>query len=71
MVTSAPCSHRSAQISCAELLEPITTAFFPVQSPPVCWEECRCSPQEGLCAVERGDVRIAGDSESEDDLLWR
>jgi hypothetical protein len=29
MVTSAPPSHSAAQMSCAELLEPITTTFLP------------------------------------------
>ena len=29
MVTSAPCSHRAAQMSWAELLEPRTTHFLP------------------------------------------
>ena len=29
MVTSAPASHSAAQMSCAELLEPITTARLP------------------------------------------
>ena len=29
MVTSAPCSQRAAQMSCAELLAPITTTFLP------------------------------------------
>jgi len=29
IVTSAPCSHSAPQISKAELLEPITTAFLP------------------------------------------
>ena len=37
MVTSAPFSQKSAQMSCAELLEPITTAFLPFHaSPPGC-----------------------------------
>jgi len=30
IVTSAPCSHSAAQMSCAELLEPTTTAFLPL-----------------------------------------
>src|SRR6266567_3314311 len=34
MVTSAPCSHKSAQMSCAELFDPITTAFLPWYSAP-------------------------------------
>ena len=47
MVTSAPCSQRSAQISWAELLEPMTTAFLPVQSPPPgCLDEWYCSPRK-------------------------
>ena len=29
IVTSAPSSHSAAQMSCAELFEPITTAFLP------------------------------------------
>jgi hypothetical protein len=29
MVTSAPCSQSAAAMSCAELLEPTITAFFP------------------------------------------
>ena len=29
MVTSAPCSQSAAQMSCAELFEPITTTFLP------------------------------------------
>jgi len=29
IVTSAPCSHSAAQMSCAELLAPITTTFLP------------------------------------------
>ena len=29
IVTSAPASQSAAQMSCAELLEPITTAFLP------------------------------------------
>jgi hypothetical protein len=29
IVTSAPCSHRSAAMSCAELFEPITTQRLP------------------------------------------
>jgi hypothetical protein len=29
MVTSTPASHRAAQMSWAELLEPITTTFLP------------------------------------------
>src|SRR3981189_2455464 len=45
MVTSAPCSHRSAAMSCAELLEPMTTQCLPAQpSPPVCWLEWCCRP---------------------------
>ena len=30
IVTSAPASHSAAQMSCAELLEPITTAVLPL-----------------------------------------
>ena len=29
MVTSAPASQSAAQMSCAELFEPITTTFLP------------------------------------------
>ena len=29
IVTSAPCSHSAAQMSCAELFEPITTTRLP------------------------------------------
>ncbi|MDT4869930.1 hypothetical protein FQZ97_1049870 [compost metagenome] len=29
IVTSAPCSHSAAQMSCAELFEPSTTHFLP------------------------------------------
>ena len=29
IVTSTPASHSAAQMSCAELLEPITTTFLP------------------------------------------
>src|SRR5690242_6640204 len=43
MVTSAPCSQSAAAMSCAELLEPTTTHFLPVQpSPLVCFEEWCC-----------------------------
>ena len=30
MVTSTPSSHSAAQMSCAELFEPSTTAFLPL-----------------------------------------
>ena len=30
IVTSAPASHSAAQMSCAELFDPITTAFLPL-----------------------------------------
>ena len=30
MVTSTPASYSAAQMSCAELLEPITTTFLPL-----------------------------------------
>ena len=29
IVTSAPASHSAAQMSCAELFEPMTTTFLP------------------------------------------
>src|SRR6266581_404818 len=45
IVTSAPTSHSAAQISCAELPEPITTARLPrYASGPTCSEEWCCSP---------------------------
>ena len=34
IVTSAPCSQRSAQMSCAELFEPTTTQRLPAQASP-------------------------------------
>ena len=47
IVTSAPCSHRSAQMSCAELLEPSTTQCLPAQAaPPGCWLEWCCVPSK-------------------------
>ncbi|MCY1384035.1 hypothetical protein D9M69_722280 [compost metagenome] len=47
MVTSAPCSHRAAQMSCAELLEPSTTAFLPAYfSGPGCLLEWCWSPRK-------------------------
>src|ERR1700712_2483991 len=56
IVTSAPCSHRSAQMSCAELLEPSTTHFLPSHaSPPGCWLEWCCVPSKdsapGMCGT--------------------
>ncbi len=46
MVTSAaPCSTRSAAMSCAELLAPSTTQCCPRQaSPPSNWLECTIRP---------------------------
>src|SRR3569623_109216 len=45
MVTSAPPSQRAAQMSWAELLEPMTTTFLPrYLSGPGWVEECCCSP---------------------------
>src|SRR6478735_3350050 len=43
MVTSAPASHSAAQISWAELFEPITTAllFLYLSGPGCCDEWCR------------------------------
>ena len=47
MVTSAPFSHSAAQMSCAELLEPSTTAFLPLYcSGPVCLLEWCWSPSK-------------------------
>lgn len=46
MVGSAPFCHRSAQMSWAELFEPITTTFLPEYfAPPGCWEEWCWSPR--------------------------
>lgn len=45
IVTPAPCSHRPAQMSCAELFEPTTTARSPFQSSPLRKQlECTCVP---------------------------
>jgi hypothetical protein len=45
IVTTAPCSHKSAQMSCAELFEPTTTAVLPRHSSPLRYRlECTCVP---------------------------
>src|SRR5260221_1272316 len=55
MVTSAPCSHRSAQMSCAELFDPTTTHFFPANaSPPGCWLEWCCTPLNAFAPGKPG-----------------
>src|SRR5450755_1243264 len=57
IVTSAPCSHRSAQMSCAELFEPITTALRPrYSSPEVYLLEWYCSPSNVLAPGTSGTV---------------
>ena len=42
IVTSAPFSHKSAQMSWAELLEPITTHRLPAHSVPPGWRLLWC-----------------------------
>src|SRR5690606_25522597 len=59
MVTSAPASHNAAQISCAELLAPITTTFLPAYaSGPGCCEECCCSPLNTSCPFMLGTLAL-------------
>ena len=55
IVTSAPCSQSAAQMSWAELLEPITTARLPrYASGPGCREEWCWSPLKRSMPSNRG-----------------
>ena len=59
IVTSAPFSQRSAQMSCAELFEPITTADLPRQaSPPGCLLEWCCSPVKVSAPLMAGTLAL-------------
>ena len=71
MVTSAPCSQRSAQMSCAELLEPMTTHFLPANGAPLaCWLEWYCSPAKRLGAGNVGTFGGPDSAGREHELLW-
>ena len=70
MVTSAPFSHRSAQISCAELFDPITTARLPRHaSPPGCLLEWVLLAGEAFGARIGRHVRQARHAGRQHELL--
>eukprot|EP00420_Gonyaulax_spinifera_P029715 CAMPEP_0197881432 /NCGR_PEP_ID=MMETSP1439-20131203/8920_1 /TAXON_ID=66791 /ORGANISM="Gonyaulax spinifera, Strain CCMP409" /LENGTH=108 /DNA_ID=CAMNT_0043501041 /DNA_START=145 /DNA_END=471 /DNA_ORIENTATION=- len=57
IVTSAPCSHRSWQMSCADVLEPITIHFWPLcLAPPWYLEEWNCTPLKMSAPLNLGTL---------------
>ena len=71
MVTSAPCSQRSAQMSWAELFEPMTTHFLPLNaSPPGCRLEWWCTPAKSSMPAKFRHVRARPTCRSPARAAW-